>query len=177
MTKKSTLTSALSPLTPLKNNPDFTLVTVNINLHTRNPTWQITVRDCFHNGQIKDTLTLQSNTGLLSLPLWSYFQIRSFVNDKTKKPFLPESWLSWKWYVLKETTLKRQRPSPMPGCNAPQPRLRIVFRGNGQGLCRWKSQTIRGKQLVSSLTSAPLALEHKRQHTSSWHNVTPPLSN
>lgn len=85
VTKKSNLTSPLSPLTTLKNNPDFTPGTENISLLTRDPMRQITVRDCFHNGRIKEISSFKS--GLLGLPLWSYFQIRSFINEKTKKPF------------------------------------------------------------------------------------------
>lgn len=85
LTKNPDLSSPLSPLTPLQNNPDYPPGVRNRLLQSSDPNIAILTKHCFHDTQMKDFHTLKSDTLMPHLPLWTYFKIRSFVNNTRRR--------------------------------------------------------------------------------------------
>lgn len=84
--KKFDLTTQWCPVTPLQNNPDFVPGQTGREFRALDTSKLLTAGDCIRNGKIKDYLELKEETNTPHLSRWSYFQIRSFITDKTKLP-------------------------------------------------------------------------------------------
>lgn len=84
--KKYDLTTQMSPLTPIQNNPDFGPGLVGGIFQAPDLSKLLTAGDCFRKDKVKDYSVLKEDNSLTHLPRWSYFQLRSFVTDKTKQP-------------------------------------------------------------------------------------------
>lgn len=85
--KKSDLTSQLSPLTPLQDNPEFAPGIDSRTFQSQDPQKRLTVGDCLLNDRIKDYSMPKDDNKLPNLPCWSYFQICSYVTNGAKQPF------------------------------------------------------------------------------------------
>lgn len=69
--KNTELTSNISPLTPLMNNPDFPPGLKNSILQAPGHKQPPIAKNCFDKSQIKDFTTLKKDNELTRLPLWS----------------------------------------------------------------------------------------------------------
>lgn len=85
LTKQPKFSSPLSPLTPLQNNPDFIPGLGNHLLRPSDKNLPLLSSHCFNNKIIKDLTDLRADNNIPTLPLWTYFQVRSHVNNVTRK--------------------------------------------------------------------------------------------
>lgn len=83
--KCSDATSSPSPLTPLKDNPDFTPGLGNPAFQSAQQKAPLLAGDCYLNGKIKEWATLRTVKNLPHMPLWSYLQLRSYLWAKESK--------------------------------------------------------------------------------------------
>lgn len=80
---KSVGTSTYGPLTPIKDNPDFTLA---VGDRAFRPTQQADILlagDCFVEGKLKPWASFKEVGGLPHMPLWVYLQLGSFLRKKS----------------------------------------------------------------------------------------------
>lgn len=85
LTKLHNFSSHLSPLTPLHNNPDFLPGLGNNALNLPNTNKPLLATHCFNNNKFKDFTDIKTDNNISDLPLWTYFQIRSYLNHAPKK--------------------------------------------------------------------------------------------
>lgn len=114
VTQKKNLNSMLSPLTPLRNNPDFRDLEKCI-LKYKAQTYPYNGK-LFPQGPNKNFTAFKIDNRLVNLLMWSYFQISSYANHKTRKPFF-----------------SREMTDLEEACARGMPQLRIDSEGSGQG--------------------------------------------
>lgn len=82
--KRLDITSSLSPLMPLKDNPDFTLGMGNSLFQLTHLNRQPLAGDCLHEGKIKDLSILKQENNLPQIPFWFYLQICNYLYGKSR---------------------------------------------------------------------------------------------
>lgn len=85
LNKQSELSTPLSPLTSLKNNPNFPPGMGNHLLQSSDPDIPLLTKHFFQNALIKDFHALKLDNHIPHLPLWTYFQIRYYANNMCGK--------------------------------------------------------------------------------------------
>lgn len=85
LTKLKNFSSQLSPLTPLQNNPDFLPGVGNRFLQSVDTNRPLLAMHCFHNLEFRNFTDIKITNKLPDLPLWTYFQFRSYLNNTLRK--------------------------------------------------------------------------------------------
>lgn len=86
LTKHSKFSTPLSPLNPLQNNPDFPPGAGNHLLRPVDSKMPLLAVHCFTNKTMKDFTQFKIDK-MPHMPPWSYFQVRSYVNNTTRKGY------------------------------------------------------------------------------------------
>lgn len=85
MATNAYVTSSLSPLTPLKDNPDFTPGIGNPAFQPTHQSGTLLAGGCFTDGKLKTQVSIKEGTDLPHMPLWAYLQLCSYLGGKTGK--------------------------------------------------------------------------------------------
>lgn len=85
LTKRPKFSSLLSPLTPLQNNPDFPPGLGNQLLRPSDKQIPLLTAHCFKNKTIKNLTELRADNNVPTLPMWTYLQICSYVNNTSRQ--------------------------------------------------------------------------------------------
>lgn len=83
--KQNGISSTLSPRTPLRNNPDFTPGFGNHYLQFLHSDKPVLAGSCFYKELVKEISALKAYNKISQLPLWTYFQICSYITSRAPK--------------------------------------------------------------------------------------------
>lgn len=78
------ITSALGPLTQMKDNPGFIPGLDNSHLQSPNTDRPLLAGECYHQGKVKEYQALKRVDNVTELPFWVYLQARSYLKENHK---------------------------------------------------------------------------------------------